>query len=501
MIKRARSTGVKKVAALSIAIIEFILLYVFLTRGAWLGVGVQAFVCIASLLIAGIWITKLMSFPGGFGFYIAGSEHGIGLVERLAESHKGFWDTMPGWGLVLGFGLISYPLFKKRISKKVFAFGILSIIVLQLLVLPYLAYALQFLNIPGISAGALPLQAGIITTEIANLTGLSYFSLFFLAVTIVFGFSGYIFLAIWLNGGSILVSVVESVKSSIASGSVQTSAVASQIPGVEPVIPGIDVPLLAGIISLAIILAVHEVSHGILASRVKIKLKAIGLIVFGVIPVGAFVEPDEKMLEKATVDKKTRVLAAGVSANFILTFIFFVLMMFVFINFINGHYIQQVFINGTTAGYPAYNAIPINSQVLFWNGYPIKSIQNLTLASRNDTPGSVVSIVTNTGNYSFIAKASPTNSSKGLVGVFLQAKEVPISNGLGFRIDYFLFSLFALSFLLNFAVAVVNLMPIPMFDGWHIYKANVKRMWITKTLAVILIVGIVLNALPLIVRI
>ena len=56
--------------------------------------------------------------------------------------------------------------------------------------------------------------------------------------------------------------------------------------GVAPIIPGVDIPLFAGIISIAILLIIHEFSHGILAKKAKVKLKEIGLLVFGFIPIG-----------------------------------------------------------------------------------------------------------------------------------------------------------------------------------------------------------------------
>ena len=50
-----------------------------------------------------------------------------------------------------------------------------------------------------------------------------------------------------------------------------------------------------------------------------------GIVLFGIIPVGAFVEPDEKQLEKMEKTKQTRVLVAGSSSNLIVSIIAFVL--------------------------------------------------------------------------------------------------------------------------------------------------------------------------------
>jgi Zn-dependent protease len=53
-----------------------------------------------------------------------------------------------------------------------------------------------------------------------------------------------------------------------------------------------------------------------------------------------------------------------------------------------------------------------------------------------------------------------------------------------------------LSFLLNFLVAVVNLLPIPGFDGWQVYRTKVKNAKYLNLLAALILVALVINALP-----
>ncbi|HEB37828.1 MAG TPA: peptidase M50, partial [Thermoplasmatales archaeon] len=68
------------------------------------------------------------------------------------------------------------------------------------------------------------------------------------------------------------------------------------LPGINMVIalPGINPILPVGytIIGLAIAIVVHEFSHGIQCVLGKIKIKSLGIIAF-IVPIGAFVEPDE----------------------------------------------------------------------------------------------------------------------------------------------------------------------------------------------------------------
>ncbi|WP_455391965.1 site-2 protease family protein [[Eubacterium] cellulosolvens] len=81
------------------------------------------------------------------------------------------------------------------------------------------------------------------------------------------------------------------------------------LPGLNPIIP-----LWYGIFALAVAIIVHEFTHGILARRVKIKLKSLGVLIF-IIPIGAFVEPDEKQMEKVNRRDRARIFAGGLTTN------------------------------------------------------------------------------------------------------------------------------------------------------------------------------------------
>lgn len=83
------------------------------------------------------------------------------------------------------------------------------------------------------------------------------------------------------------------------------------LPGVNPLIP-----LWYGIFGLAIAIVVHEFSHGILARLADIKVKSLGLVFF-VIPMGAFVEPDEEEIKTTEKVNRVRMFAAGPASNII----------------------------------------------------------------------------------------------------------------------------------------------------------------------------------------
>lgn len=83
-------------------------------------------------------------------------------------------------------------------------------------------------------------------------------------------------------------------------------------------LPGIN-PYLPLSVWLAIIVAVfiHEASHGIVARNVGMKVKAAGVVLLGFLPIGAFVEVDDKELKQSKSKDSLRVLAAGSGINFV----------------------------------------------------------------------------------------------------------------------------------------------------------------------------------------
>ncbi len=99
--------------------------------------------------------------------------------------------------------------------------------------------------------------------------------------------------------------------------------------GVQPlaaneilVIPGVNpfVPLWYGLIALIVTLVVHEGGHGVLSLANKMRVKSLGLLI-AVVPIGAFVEPDEEDLQKSPRRSRLRVYAAGPAVNFAVGFI------------------------------------------------------------------------------------------------------------------------------------------------------------------------------------
>jgi len=100
------------------------------------------------------------------------------------------------------------------------------------------------------------------------------------------------------------------------------AAVASNIRTISPLanflLPGIN-PYLPLSVWLAVIVAVviHEAAHGIVARSLGLPVKSAGVLLLLFLPIGAFVEVDDKQLKQSRSRDSLRVLAAGSGINFI----------------------------------------------------------------------------------------------------------------------------------------------------------------------------------------
>ncbi|SER23225.1 site-2 protease family protein [Natrinema salaciae] len=97
------------------------------------------------------------------------------------------------------------------------------------------------------------------------------------------------------------------------------------------VIPGVNdfLPLAAtpGIVfGLLVGLVVHEGGHGLLCRVEDIDIDSMGIAMLAVVPVGAFVEPDQESSKAASRGGQTRMFAAGVTNNFAITLLAFALL-------------------------------------------------------------------------------------------------------------------------------------------------------------------------------
>jgi membrane-associated protease RseP (regulator of RpoE activity) len=102
------------------------------------------------------------------------------------------------------------------------------------------------------------------------------------------------------------------------------SAAREGVRGVGPqanlLIPGLNpyLPITYGWIGLIITIIIHEAGHGIVARVYNIRVDSTGIVLLGIIPIGAFVNIERDELNKASIKRKSAVLTAGPLNNMIL---------------------------------------------------------------------------------------------------------------------------------------------------------------------------------------
>lgn len=139
--------------------------------------------------------------------------------------------------------------------------------------------------------------------------------------------------------------------------------------GIEPVaakniiiIPGVTefLPLWYGIAALIITLVVHEGGHGVLARANDMKVKSLGLL-YAIVPIGAFVEPDEDELNAAPRRKRLRVFAAGATVNIVVA----IGLLFAFAGMVAAaEPVDGVPVLGVTEDLPAHQAGLITGDII-----------------------------------------------------------------------------------------------------------------------------------------
>lgn len=184
----------------------------------------------------------------------------------------------------------------------------------------------------------------------------------------------------------------------------QGAAYASYVRTISPLanllLPGIN-PYLPLSVWVAVIIAVviHEASHGIVARSLGLPVKSAGVLLLLFIPIGAFVEVDDRLLKDARSRDSLRVLAAGSGINFILGAVSLILLVLLVGSMVPAA--PGVAITGVQQNQPAYQAgIRPGDVITAANGHPVgeigtvTSIEGQAVSHMNSsfTPGEIINI-------------------------------------------------------------------------------------------------------------
>lgn len=341
----------------------------------------------------------------------------------------------------------------------------------------------------------------------------------------LFGFAGLILVSLFFSGIDIYTK--------LTAGKNACAGVAPIIPGVDFPNSPISVPIHAWL-SFVIILIVHEASHGFVARKLGIKLQSYGLLLLGFLPIGAFVEPDEKQLqqmEKTKPKEALRLYAAGPASNF-----YFFILGSITLSLIAGLIIspilgpafmgikeksvkgleitkveEKIVICGTEFEAPAHNKLFEGDQILKLDE---KEIHNLTDYSKAIQGKEKYSITILRNEEEITHEFEPNELGRiGIIVNEIPNKEYqkPIWYEISLPIAGFLASFLGWLLLLNFLIAIANYIPTAPFDGGKMVvlllmpylgflgNEEKRKKIITKTFIILLLVLILINALPLVI--
>jgi len=305
------------------------------------------------------------------------------------------------------------------------------------------------------------------------------------------------------------------------------------VPGAKLILPGITIPLVEGIIALFSVLLVHESSHGYVMRAQDLRTKSTGLLLWIVIP-GAFVEQDDKQLQRAPLVKRLRVYAAGSFANVVFALLCFGLIL-ALISPKPG-----VYVYGIENGSPIDNSIiklhgPDNDRLFLgkqlkliidneniyqinnaddWNSFVDKGIppgENLIIEIDNENFQ-----ITTAENYrdnigirpiaaiSRLEFANPLNLTLAAAGDLVN---VPVIHQYVYNsvIPWEGIVILKWIFMLNFGIGLVNLLPAVPLDGGYILRGLLERKMRKKTakrisyaIAIFTLALIIINFLPVV---
>ena len=244
-------------------------------------------------------------------------------------------------------------------------------------------------------------------------------------------------------------------------------------------IPGVTLTSSASItyflLSIPVVLVIHEGAHGIVAALEKIKIKTGGFAIFIAMFAG-FVEPDEEEFNKAKKISKLRVIGAGATSNVIFAFVLGAILLTnplfamvlpepllsSFYELPEGVLILSIIENSGAeqAGLLA------NDIITSINDIPILSPVDFPSLSPGDTAN--VSIIRDgqTAEYNVEIMPSPEDPERGLIGIMRDNSFAykPVMNFIEWNdpnVSMFLLWLWMISFF----IGIINMLPLPILDG------------------------------------
>ena len=244
-------------------------------------------------------------------------------------------------------------------------------------------------------------------------------------------------------------------------------------------IPGVTLTSASSItyflLSIPIVLVMHEGAHGIVAALEKIKIKTGGFAIFIAMFAG-FVEPDEEEFNKAKKISKLRVIGAGATSNVIFAFVlgailltnpFFAIVLpeplqSTFYELPDGVLVLSIIENSGAerAGLMG------NDIITSINEKSILSPADFPILDPGETANVTVSRDGQTMEFNVEVMPSPDDPERGLIGIMRDNTFAykPVLNFIEWNdpnVSMFLLWLWMISFF----IGIINMLPLPILDG------------------------------------
>jgi membrane-associated protease RseP (regulator of RpoE activity) len=180
----------------------------------------------------------------------------------------------------------------------------------------------------------------------------------------------------------VLFSALQSIRNPETTAQVTQPRNVLVIPGYNDFLPWEVAPEI--LLGLLIGLIVHEGGHGLLCRVEDIEIESMGLALLSIVPMGAFVEPDQDSQRSANRGGRSRMFAAGVTNNFLVTAIAFALLFGPVVGSIGVA--AGAGVGGALPGSPAKDAgIGAGDRIVAVNDDPIESNDELQEVLANET--------------------------------------------------------------------------------------------------------------------
>ncbi len=304
----------------------------------------------------------------------------------------------------------------------------------------------------------------------------------------------------------------------LVKGTITLLTVESATPVIAPVLPGVAIPGLPilsfwhWIIAILVVAVIHEFSHGIFSRLYNIPIKSSGFAFLGPI-LAAFVEPDEKELEKKSKFKQLAVFSAGPFSNVLTGFIVLLISAFLISPFaVSLVDYQGIKITSVSSGSPAELAgLEPGEEITEINSQSIQDLTDFINATSTLTPGQEITLTTINNTYSLTTIENPSDETKAYMGVSISSvsselkQEVVEKYGSSLPSFFLWFTtLVEWIFLISFGIGLANLLPLGPVDGGRmlftallgITKNEEKSRKIWSTISLFTLALIIINLWP-----